>query len=338
MIHIRTSFFYLLVLFSNYVIANDNFYLYINQLKGRSITTENFSPVKSLPVDETVTNFTLHGSSGIDIPVTFYDRKSDVVVVAAQGLTRSRKAMTVFATTIFPQFDVILFDYRWSEGYGAFLRKAALKGRIIKSMILDEEEELKAVLNFVAKRKSYKSIIGLGQCYSCFLLAKIQSNAIKKKEAAQFTHLILDSSWYSLRRFAESYFAEIIKPKNRKVGNMRQVAGWVADNPLFKAIVFGGAFIFASNVSIAPYIATVDVPVLFVHGRNDPVVPKKDFKKIWDAANRDNRVLLSTPYAHANNLGNKPLFKAVCDAFVSSDSTEQFKDKLKLKNSHRLWD
>ena len=89
---------------------------------------------------------------------------------------------------LFDNYDVILFDYRWSNNYFLSLFKSIATCSLTKRMLLVEEEEVNAALDFVQQHKKYEKIIGLGECYSTYLFTKIQSD-LHKKQAAAHSHI-----------------------------------------------------------------------------------------------------------------------------------------------------
>jgi len=277
-------------------------------------------------VHENIFDLTLETTSGIQIPVTFYDRKSDVVLIAGQGLPAPKEAMQTHAD-LFSTYDVILFDYRWNGKYESFLAKSCLTCRPIKKILLDEVEEVQSIINFVKKLKSYKAVVGLGECYSNFLFAKIQDDAIKKDGKGPFTHLIFDSCWYSLRSLAERICFDPLLPLRPQTGGAPWLIKNVTDNKIFKWFALGIVFTLMNDISIESYLSSLNIPVLFIHGLNDLFVPKEHFDEIWNATNLSARSVFFTPYRHSDNLHNKMLYSYLSRQFVNSCSTKEFEDK-----------
>lgn len=317
-----------MILFAVLSIKSDDFYVCINQLTNvRSIATEKLALDQKKPSKEQITDFTLKTKSEIKIPVTFYDRGSNVLMIAASALPAPKESMEIF-TKMFPSYDIVLFDYCWANQYGTYLAKSILTGKMVKKVLLDPIEELETVVNYFAEREKYTTVVGLGECYSCFHLAKLQSNSIKNKGTGPFTHLILDSCWYSLRHFAERICYDPLLPISPQDGGAPKVIKCVTDNHIFKSIVLGSIFAIMKDISIRPNLSIVEVPVLFIHGKNDLFVPMEHFYKIWDSTDQEKRAALLTPYRHADNLGDKKLYQYVVEQFVASKTTHDLEKSL----------
>lgn len=322
------SVFYFINLFSTLLIKGENFHVRINQLTtAQPIITKNLVMEKKSFPKEQISNFTLKTKSKIKIPVTLYDRGSDVLLVAAPALPAPKESMKPFAK-MFSSYDVITFDYRWNGQYEKDLAKSILTGKPVQRVLFDPIEELQTVVNYATKQKVYNKVIGLGECYSCFHFAKVQSDAIKKYGSGPFTHLILDSCWHSLRNFAERICYDPLLPVSPQDGGAPRAIKWITDSRLFKGLVLGTVFALMNDISIERYIADVGIPVLFVHGQNDLFVPPKHFEKIWNATNKENRAAFLTPYRHSDNLGNKKLYRYIAEQFVASQSMQDFEEKI----------
>jgi len=322
----RFNFLYLAFLFvwSLAIHAKNEFILLSNAWKNPQIIDASQIKYNDQKTgNEEVTHFSLQTISGVTVPVTFYNRNSDTIIVAAQGLPAPKESMNIFAK-LFPNYDLILFDYRWNNQYGYFLAKSLLFVRPIKGILLDEIEELETVVHFIKNKKEYKKIIGLGQCYSCFHLLKLQTDMKKKTGGGPFSHLILDSCWYSLYAFAKSICRDPYLPFHPQTGGAPVILKWISDNWFIKNISLAFAFLFISNISVAPYISKLDIPTLFIHGQNDKCVPLKDFRRMWNAANHNRCFALLTPFFHSDNLKNKQLYQSIVTAFIEFQIKELF--------------
>ena len=325
--NLTLRYFYFTNLFFFSLINSQGFDICINQSSFVSIAKDNVVVDAEPGMAHEVWHFNLTSKSKIQIPTTFYDRDSDVLLVAAPALPAPKEAMKAFAKT-FPYYDVITFDYRWSGQYEQYLATSILARNPIQRVLFDPIKELETVVHYATKRKHYKKVVGLGECYSCFHFAKLQSDAIEKYGFGPFTHLVLDSCWYSLRDFAERICYDPLLPINPQNGGAPKVIRWLTDSSPFKYIILGLAFCFMSNVSIKHYISSVGIPILFVHGKNDLFVPGKHFDKIWNSANKNNRAVFLTPFKHSDNLGAKKLYRYVAEQFVASQSMYEFQEKV----------
>lgn len=313
--------------FLNAVHQTNFFSLCINEKeKSVTINPEKLTIDQKLYSKEKVSNFILKTTSQIEIPTIYHDRNNEVLMIVAAALPASKESMAIFAK-MFPYYDVVLFDYRWVNQYGSFLMKSILLGKPVEKILLDPIEELKTVIDYFTGKKIYKKVVGLGECYGCFHLAKLQSDTIKKTGQGLFTHLILDSCWHSLRYFAERICYDPLLPVSPQDGGMPKIITTFTDNNMFKSVVLGFIFSFMQNISIKSYIASVEIPILFVHGKNDLFVPLNHFDEIWNATNKKNRAVFFTPYRHSDNLGNKKLYKYIVEQFVDSQSMHEFEKK-----------
>lgn len=310
--------------FSN-ILQCGEFKLYFNDLQENPLIIHN-KEIKKDFTQEVIDTFSLKTESGIDVPVIYYNRNSDALLIAAQALPAPKEAMGVFAK-IFPHYDIILFDYRWSGQYESFLFKSIISRKPTEKLLLNETEELETVLDFALQKKSYTTVIGLGECYSCFHLVKVQFDSLKNKGYGPFTHLILDSCWYSLRDFAERICYDPFLPISPKVGGAPSLLKYITNSSIFKSIALGLIFNFLTNISIKPYISALKIPLLFIHGSQDIFVPFDHFEKIWQSTNQKNRALLLTPFHHADNLKDKKIYQCLCDLFVNSKTVDEFKEK-----------
>ncbi|MFH1832451.1 MAG: hypothetical protein ABH827_06685 [bacterium] len=272
----------------------------------------------------------LRTKTGLEIPALFFDRGSNVALVAGQALPAPKESMRVYAH-LFDIYDVILFDYRWCHHYFSSLLKSILLCSPTKRMLLDEEEEIYAALDYLKKHEitrsqKYEKIVGLGECYSDFLLAKIQADAIEKTGKGPFTHLILDSCWHSFKSMAESICNDPLLPISPQVGGAPGIVKKCMGSSIVKWPVLKIIFTFLQDVCIEEYLVKLDIPVLFIYGRNDLFVLKHHFESIWKAAGKEKRAVFLTPYCHSNNLGNKPVYRFVCEQFVKAQSIAAFQE------------
>lgn len=300
--------------------ATDTFFLGINDCNNtQPLALSSIEKNEISPAATTIHQLQLSTATGISVPVTFYDRQSDVVVIAVQGLPAQKESMEIF-TEIFPLYDIICFDFRWNGNYEQFLMRSIIAREPIKRVLLDEIEELETVVSYVLHQKKYSTVVGLGECYGCFHVAKLQSDAIKQNGKGPFTHIILDSCWHSLRSFAERICYDPYLPLSPQEGGAPKAITLLTDNFVVKKVLLGSLFKLLPNISMEPYITTIQVPVLFIHGRNDLFVPFDHFTKIFNAANSNKRAVLFTPYQHSNNIGNKKVYQTVVHHFLQQQS------------------
>jgi len=248
-------------------------------------------------------------------------------MIAAPALPAAKESMETFAK-MFSNYDVIIFDYRWEGQYIKYLIKSILMRKPVQKVLFDPIQELKIVLRYAINKKKYKKIVGLGECYSCFHFLKLQSDSINKTGSGLFTHLILDSPWYSLRCFVERICYDPFLPMSPQDGGAPKIVKWCTNNSISKNIILRLFFLLMKNVSIESYLSNLKTPVLFVHGQKDLFVPNNHFNKIWNASDNQNRAVLSTPYKHSDNLGNKKIYRYIAETFIASDKMQDFAKKV----------
>jgi hypothetical protein len=266
--------------------------------------------------------------SGLEVPVLFWDRNSTTALIAGPSIRAPKESMCAFAN-LFDTYDVISIDYRWSNNYFSSLLTSIILCSPIQRMLLDEEEEVYAAIDFIKQHKKYEKIIGFGECYSTFLLTKIQADNVEASGQGPFTHLILDSCWHSLISFTESVCNDPFLPFNSQDGGAPWLLKKIMNSPIIKWPLLEILFAFVDNVSVEEHLPKINLPILFVYGDNDIFVSKDHFESIWNAARKDTRAVLLTPYRHADNLHNKPVYKFICEQFIGVASITDFQENCK---------
>lgn len=311
---------YIFCLKSIHAAEDNNFYLTVKEWDNKKQIDTNFSPEKNSATkirNKSIEFFSLPLSTNLTIPVKFYNRRSDRLIVAAQALPASKRSMEIFSE-LFPEYDIVTFDYRWNDNYEWFLCKSIFACKPVQSVLLDEIEELRTVVTHTINRKKYKTVVGLGQCYSCFHLAQLQA------ESKPFTHLIFDSCWHSVKSFAERICFDPYLPSSPQEGGAPTILSNITNNAAFKNITLGSLFSMLSNPSINQFLPQINIPLLYIYGKNDRFVPEETFQQIWNATNESQRTLLLTPFQHCNNLENEMVYQAIADLFIRSSTLEDF--------------
>jgi len=312
--------------------VNSNFFLQTNNWKSpkkidiKKLVSKDFVCRPSQDRLEKVYNLTLKTESGVIVSARFYDRNSDFVIIAGQGLTACKEAMVEHAE-LFKEYDLIIFDYRWNGKYEKFLAKSIATCSPVQKVLLNEVEEVQAVINFVKEHKKYSRVIGLGKCYSSFLFAKIQIDSVRRSGKGPFTHFIFDSCWYSLRLLAERICYDPLLPVSPQVGGASWLAKKITNNKLFKGVALGSVFGLIRDISIKRYLSLLDIPVLFIHGQYDLFIPLSHFHKMWNVSNCSSRAVLFTPYRHSDNLHDENLYYHISHKFITSSCMKEFEDK-----------
>lgn len=277
---------------------------------------------KSSPV---ITDMSLTTTSGISFSARFFDNHQNRVIVLGQGFLRDMNIMQDFVHLLGPDFDYIMFDYRW-KNITSYLFNFSTCIRPLQRIFYDEQEEVLAVTRFLKSKKQYKETIGLGQCYSSFLFMMTQAQE-QQKGNQLFSRLILDGCWYSLREFAAHVDKDpwlIANPQRGRPFWLRQLCAPHALQGAIKTLTHC-----MSDVVIKPYAEQIkNTPILFIHGMNDLLISIESFSRVWHAVQVPKSVLL-TPHRHADNRQSDGMMIQACKTFLQSSSVEDFALKMK---------
>jgi len=268
-----------------------------------------------------MSEYTITSETGFDIPLTYFDRNSSKLLVVGPGFQNNRE-MFYFVARLFNEYDVVVFDYRWHELKKFVLQRSTLT-HPINELLLKEKEEIITVVRHMKQKKQYATIVGHGICYSTYTLLAAQDEAQQQGEKL-FDKLILDSTFYSIPEMV------------RKIIN----DPWLIDEPQvnytsswFKAFVkYTGLELLIVSLtklmgytSVEPLVSRiVDTPILFIHGKEDVLIPLEDqFLNIWEQT-QTQKYALFTPFPHVKNMRNRGIFKCMCEAFINTDDTNSF--------------
>ncbi len=262
-------------------------------------------------------NITLTTESGIEVPVLHIDRKSDTVIILGQGLSDPKEIMLPTAA-LFSDYDVILFDYRWSTNFDTYQFKAIATCSFITKMFHNEAEEIRAVLSHI-KDKEYTNVVGLGLCYSAILFAKVQSEYTDSN--GSFTHLVLDSCMTTLESMGHCLAADPYLMDKAHEGGAPAWLRTVTGSRVMRALISSG-FMCAQDLEVTKDLKNCSCPILFIHGKKDYMVPESEFEKLWNAAPSELRTEVLTPFYHAHNLANRKAYGLVIKEFIKKGSLE----------------
>src|SRR3972149_11123095 len=175
--------------------------------------------------------YDIYTDDGMRLGATHFDRGSDTLLIVAGGFTNERAMMSPFVA-MFPEYDVVLFDFR-GHGYRPFaatdpntwpihpVRGAFGVDGALAKFGHEEDKDVTAVIDGFARLKnnntgqSYKRVMGLGVCYGAFILLKTAA-----ENPGLFSKLVLDGCWLSL-----SLFIEKVKRDLKTLFNP-QTGGW----------------------------------------------------------------------------------------------------------------
>ena len=189
---------------------------------------------------------------------------------------------------------------------------------------LSEELDVAAIVSHVCKHKKYASVIGLGVCYSGLIFMKTAA-----LYPTLFTKLILDGCWFSLGDAVEILVKDpgmIPRPQYHSKWEHH----WLIKQRWFqRSLIWIGQKLFNiefNTVSVLDYAPLLpeSLPILFIHGKNDLLIPREQFEILFHATNCRQKTAFITSNEHVrNHLKDKELYKEIGTAFIQL-SYEQF--------------
>jgi len=270
---------------------------------------------------------------GVVIKATLLERNSSTLLVVGGGFTNFREQMAPMGD-LFNSYDVLFFDYR---GHG-YEKTSLLKPRTWKNLSkavlgidrkqvrlgLSEHADVKAIVQAACHHKKYTNVVGLGICYSGLILIKTAA-----LYPDLFTKLIIDGCWHSLRDAVETLAKDpgmIPHPQRHS----RWQHNWLVRQRWFqRAIIWFGQKLFNvefDTVSVMDYAPLLkeSMPILFIHGKDDAMIPREKFETMFHATNCRQKTALITTNPHVwNHLKEKELYKEVVEMFIGM-SYQQF--------------
>ncbi len=269
---------------------------------------------------------TLHTVNGIPFEALFFDRNSDSALVIGQGFPGTKESMLSFVR-LFLNYDIIIFDYRWNDIISFLLKPSTLLHPLNK-LVYEEQEEVVAVVNFLDNHKQYEAKVCLGQCYSNFLFVAAQVTAHNEGKKL-FDKLILDSCWHSFNAFAESISLDPFLPLSPQSGGAPEVIKSFLKRPIVRSNLLKLLKFVVPSVSIEEYLPFLhDSPILFIHGKNDLMVPLRHLELIWNLASNTPKAALITPYTHSHNKVDPTIYLFACDAFIHAPTIANFAETI----------
>lgn len=300
---------------------------------------------------------TVTTDDGAKINCTFFDRKSDKLIVIGTGFGNDRGKVASFAH-MFNKKDVVIFDYRghgykqpkilqteqWtikaSEKLKSILHK--LSSRInwkripnlnLKETTLgnNEEKDLIAVVSHCKEQKTYKKIYGIGLCFSSYIFSKAAA-----QNPGLFDKLVLDSSLHSPRELADRITESpqlLFDPQRNQWSTI--LSGDIDGNEFttlahdfFKQIFSKTTIV---DKTTGDYLSQIkNTPILFFHGKRDQMTPYDvDFIKNWNSIEQEKAAIIFDSTTHlTNNIKYKEIYKTICDLFFEL-SYSKFSEHLK---------
>lgn len=204
-------------------------------------------------------------------------------------------------------FNIIEFDYR---GYGTSTGKPTREG-----LLLDSQ----AVLNWAQKNVKTKDIFIIAQS----LGGAVVIPAFAKTPINNVKAIILDSTFDSYREIAQL-----------KLSNIWLT--WPFQWPL--------SFLITDNLSPIDYIQNINIPLIFIHGKNDPVVPfisgyslftyAKEPKEFWEVPSSEH----CAAFINKDDFFRKKLISFLCQNISTINDECKNHEKFIQQNSKNYID
>jgi len=258
---------------------------------------------------------------------TLLRRNSKTLLVVGAGFTNYREQMAPFGD-MFTKYDVLFFDFR-GHGYEeenpllpttwkSFSKKLLGIDRKKARLGLCEEQDVKAIVEHTKSKYEYNQVIGLGICYSTCIFVKTAA-----LYPQIFDKLILDGCWLSLHHATEILARDpgmIARPqRHSSLAN-----NWLIKQKWFRSMLLNFAQRFLNiefnTVSILDYAPKLpNIPILFIHGKDDVLIPRNQFEVIWHATLIPRKTAIITSNEHVwNHLKQKEAYKEWCELFVDN--------------------
>lgn len=232
-----------------------------------------------------------------NVRMDFFDRKSDKLLIFGNGFFSTRKRWK-YIIQLFKNYDIVVFDYR-TNPWWTFLNPAKLL-HPFKKMFFDQAEEVIASFNVVTKLKKYSEVVGLAECYSCFMFAVAQ---LKQESEGKklFDKLVLDSSFIS---FTDVYKMAKKKPNQSSANNL--ILSLTPETLI-------------PDISIKTSLSQIkNVPILFIQGKQDSMFSLEAFfSDVW-VPTTSQKVLFLTPYEHVHNGTDWGVYSFICNQFINN--------------------
>lgn len=267
------------------------------------------------------------------IHCTFFDRKSDTLLVLGVGFPVVRQRMLPFVK-LFPKYDLLLFDYPGigsdhNIGFSSYFFPWRWKGLLswaiakvdfnVSSFGATEEKDVITVVDYFKKQKDYKNVFGLGLCFSSYTFAKAAA-----KRSDLFNKLILDGNWPSVERVVRT----IAKNPSliSSAENPRSPLPCLTDCELFQSFIVKClewvAWANIRTASLKSYLSKVRCPVLFFQCLGDCYCDKGEFAKIWDSVKEDKIAVFTRNVHGRNHVWQAEGYKAISERFFDLSCDE----------------
>lgn len=284
---------------------------------------------------ENIRHMTIETKDCVIVNGYFLDRGSDKLLLIGQGFISPKEALIPFFK-LFPDYDIAIIDYRWHQWHKkTILKRLDSLFNTLKKYIYDSKNEVIATVKFLRKQKKYKSVTGIGQCYSALVYAIAQTITYEREGIILFDNIIIDSGFYNTKALLTRIMADPKLCWENKFGGAPFLFKWITNNwPIFyltsglARLWLGKDF---TQMSMETYLPRLrNTKILFIHGAKDLVVPIEDFNLLYCNTRCTPHVGIITPFQHTtNHLTGKEMYAYAVDQFINSPTVESFVEKIK---------
>lgn len=267
-------------------------------------------------------------SDNIEITYSFFNRRSETLIIVGPGFTNCKEKMAPFAH-MFLDHDVILMNFR---GHG--IKKNICFHPLYHIFGVDgcarlgaeEELDVMAIVQHACKQKQYKQVIGLGICFGAFVFAKAQGIA-EQHHKKLFDKLILDGCWLSLNNVKQKLFNDPWLIMNPQSGGSSKITRSISKQSWFQCTLswcMSKLFhVEDIEIDLRTYSPFITVPILFFYGKDDLLIGRNEFEEIWQTTGSQQKIALITnnPHVH-NHLRSKELYSLICELFIEHSTQD----------------
>lgn len=255
---------------------------------------------------------TLITQDGYQIGYYFFNRNSPTLMIVGPGMLNKAEKL-LWVAEKFYTYDIAVMDFRCNADMGNFLLSSDTLKDPKAALLYNVAHDVTGVINH-AMLPRHTTITGYGYCYGGWIFALYQTS---QGPTRYFDSLIFDSLPQSLEKLLNSILkdADVMGPRNpdKKPGFLQKFTALpIVRKPLTYALT--RAF---TDFSIAPTLADLDIPTLFIQGKADRVASLGQFYKNFNTCGSSQKFALLTPCEHVENFKHAaPLCTGVCLKFI----------------------
>ena len=267
---------------------------------------------------------------GLHVRGTYFNRGSNKLIVVGPGFTNDREKMHPFVH-MFREYDVVLMDFsghghepmswRRPSSWVTFDIARNTFGMDSRESTLGEREELdvKAIVQSFRANKPYEAVYGVSICFGSFAFLKAQA-----LNPGLFDKIIVDGCWNSLPELLVKF------RKDARLLCVPQTGGfseyWASKQVWIQEILMVLAkHVWRLNIDhkvfLHEYLPLIkDTPILFWYGKDDLVVYRREFERMFPALATPHKVAIITQNEHVfNHWRQKELYKLMSEVFFSAE-------------------